>query len=403
MKEQTCNEGHGERMEPYSIQFLAPLKPSHRYPQEGSIRMPSIQTDLSGSPAIAYAIRAEVGKLSLMAALNGTFTVLVLVAWAALVKQRRTHFYMTTALSLMLALLYVSTTTDFVLSVLLSISALGNIICKGIQSAAKDSDASWQPNRPWYSLCAPVGDWVSLHGRCATNGTLIINILCRDAIICWRVSLLWPGNRIMGSAFVILPWATFALGALVAKESCSGTGLAEKVFTYDVAASVLSLFTNLFATLTVAYKAWYSRRFLCRYLMAGHTSAKLERLFSILIESGMAYTALWILVVIWQVMKTSAYNAEDDSALNGLNIFMNGGLVPMIAIYPAIIAILVALNRSHMDKGFTESRIDRLTVFPTRSTIIVVGEPEGAKHDSSCDRGSEVLHIAHEKVGGWEG
>ncbi|TBU54572.1 hypothetical protein BD310DRAFT_969692 [Dichomitus squalens] len=225
----------------------------------------------------------------------------------------------------------------------------------------------------------------------------------------------------MGSAFVILPWATFALGALDVKESCSGTGLAEKVFAYDVAASVLSLFTNLFATITVAYKAWYSRRFLRRYLMAGHTSAKLERLFSILIESGMAYTALWvrpsfrdkarcrlysssqILVVIWQVMKTSAYNAEDDSALNGLNIFMNGGLVPMIAIYPAIIAILVALNRSHMDKGFTESRIDRLTVFPIRSTIIVVGEPEGAKHDSSCDRGSEVLHIAHEKVGGWEG
>ena len=81
-----------------------------------------------------------------------------------------------------------------------------------------------------------------------------------------------------------------------------------------VAASVLSLSTNLWATLLVGYKAWYvvglrnflrsvtrsltvmlsgrkSRRRLKGYLVAGSPT---EKLFALLIESGAVYCTLWV-------------------------------------------------------------------------------------------------------------
>ena len=78
-----------------------------------------------------------------------------------------------------------------------------------------------------------------------------------------------------------------------------------------IATSVLSLSTNILATLLVGYKAWYVvmqaeynfsellitilsrqwRRHLKGYIVSG---SRVEKLLALLIESGAAYCALWV-------------------------------------------------------------------------------------------------------------
>ncbi|TBU27586.1 hypothetical protein BD311DRAFT_843099 [Dichomitus squalens] len=85
----------------------------------------------------------------------------------------------------------------------------------------------------------------------------------------------------------------------------------------------------------------------------------MERLFSVLVESGMVYCIIWIdsmfylqiFVVAWQVHAGSAVQGEPTfDGKFGYSI--NGGLVPVIAIYPTDVIILVAQNRPLMDKAF---------------------------------------------------
>ncbi|TBU37042.1 hypothetical protein BD309DRAFT_932923 [Dichomitus squalens] len=120
---------------------------------------------------------------------------------------------------------------------------------------------------------------------------------------------------------------------------------------FGIAACVLSFIVNFFATIIVAYKAWTSRRFFRKLMVWGDTTARMERLFSILVESGMVYCTIWILVVVYQFSYVQTYGSVPAiSAVfqDAFSLFVDGGLVPIIAIYPAVVIILIAQNRSHM-------------------------------------------------------
>ena len=124
----------------------------------------------------------------------------------------------------------------------------------------------------------------------------VTKILLGDAIVCWRASLLWPGNLAIRAGAIILLLTTFgefpvtcrpvlalipllpgrsALGVIDTRGTCLdlydswdgstvGSGLIiygaqgglYQGTPYGLAASVLSLSTNFFATSIVAYKAW---------------------------------------------------------------------------------------------------------------------------------------------------
>ncbi|EJF56327.1 hypothetical protein DICSQDRAFT_175007 [Dichomitus squalens LYAD-421 SS1] len=153
---------------------------------------------------------------------------------------------------------------------------------------------------------------------------------------------------------------------------------------YGVAASVLSLSVNLFATVIVAYKAWKSRRFLRKFMVSGDRTVQMERLFSMLVESGMAYCTLWIFVVAWQIVVYQSSISDDDHApafQARFGDFISGGLVPLIAIYPAIVIILVAQNRSHIEKAFGGG---------------AVNTPEPSHWDGIRTPSATVLHIARQ-------
>ncbi|TBU21554.1 hypothetical protein BD311DRAFT_734259 [Dichomitus squalens] len=232
------------------------------------------------------------------------------------------------------------------------------------------------------------------YGSCANTAALTVNILLGDSIVCWRASLLWPGNRVVRGVSITLLLATFALGAVDIRFTClfhdqSVESLFENLrvvggmyggTSYGVAASALSLGVNLFATIIVAFKAWSSRKFLRKFMVSGNRTTQVERLFSILIESGMVYCAIWILVVVWQ-FSSYVLTYSTSTFYEQFGQFISGGLVPFIAIYPAVVIILIAQNRSHMVKALGGPAINT---------------PESSRLDSTRLSDATVLRIARQ-------
>ncbi|TBU22115.1 hypothetical protein BD311DRAFT_676841, partial [Dichomitus squalens] len=154
---------------------------------------------------------------------------------------------------------------------------------------------------------------------------------------------------------------------------------------YGINASVLSLSVNFFATIIVAYKAWTSRTFLRKFMLSGHRTIRMERLFSILVESGLVYCTIWMIVIAWQI---SVYPVFDQNLAPTFKVqfgdFIDGGLVPIIGIYPAVVIILVAQNRSHMVKAFGGGAVNipepsRLDGVPATRAIMLHMAQEGGE------------------------
>ncbi|PIL26825.1 hypothetical protein GSI_11086 [Ganoderma sinense ZZ0214-1] len=62
----------------------------------------------------------------------------------------------------------------------------------------------------------------------------------------------------------------------------------------------------------MAYKAWESRRRLREYLVAKVGGSSVEKLLALLIESGAIYSAIWLVVVIFQVGEYKYFNTSDS-------------------------------------------------------------------------------------------
>ncbi|KAI1795718.1 hypothetical protein LXA43DRAFT_1080150 [Ganoderma leucocontextum] len=223
---------------------------------------------------------------------------------------------------------------------------------------------------------------------CASAATLTINarqVALGDAIVCWRACVVWHKNRVVRAVCGLFLLATSSLAVVNATQSCRPSqpfvtadgpnslnfpGTLFEGLPLGIAACVLSLSTNLLATLLVAYKAWESRRRLGGYLVAKIGGSQVEKLLALLVESGAMYSAIWAVVVAYGVI-------------------MNGVLVPAIAIYPTIIIVLVALDRSHMERGLTQ----HLESLPTPNLALTVNSTATIPHENRLYRGPEVLVI----------
>ncbi|KAI0754092.1 hypothetical protein C8Q80DRAFT_345519 [Daedaleopsis nitida] len=169
-----------------------------------------------------------------------------------------------------------------------------------------------------------------------------------------------------------------------------------------IATCVLSLVTNFAATAVIGYKAWQHRRLIAKHLRLRSRRSQVERVLALIVESGVIYCIIWIFVVAYQFAVTrfhlsaasthhitdhvsihvnassapivhanastsagaarDAMNAftrrTDTSAdlsnvpfVHGFEFFVEGCLVFAIAIYPTIIILIVALNKSYYDDG----------------------------------------------------
>ncbi|KAM5540008.1 hypothetical protein V8D89_006340 [Ganoderma adspersum] len=158
---------------------------------------------------------------------------------------------------------------------------------------------------------------------------------------------------------------------------------------YGLAATALSFLTNLFATIAVMFKAWQSRRVLKKYVVAGPGMAsQMEKVLSLLVESGMAYCALW------GGIDGEAFDIPGQKDFWDIfTIIVNGTLVPLIAIYPTVIIVLVALNRSHIADGFTTPTQSNAGRHPLPALAIGVNTSVITHCDPQMKRGTESKRV----------
>ncbi|KAM5545655.1 hypothetical protein V8D89_000693 [Ganoderma adspersum] len=228
---------------------------------------------------------------------------------------------------------------------------------------------------------------------CAGTVALTTNISIGDVIVWSRVCVIWPRNRLVRLVFALLLLGTVSMGIVSTIHSCQGlvarsqllipldyqghgfAGIGSNIGPsagnivgglfegdpFGSAASVLSLTSNVISTFLVGYQARKHhalvhgdglRSFLGR--------SQVSRAFMLLIESGACYSIIWVFVVIYQLVSAPWYSHSTYSsrpspsqALGAFTVgaesFTEGGLVIVVAIYPTVIMLLVALNRSECD------------------------------------------------------
>ncbi|KAM5536551.1 hypothetical protein V8D89_009828 [Ganoderma adspersum] len=106
------------------------------------------------------------------------------------------------------------------------------------------------------------------------------------------------------------------------------------------AATAISFSTNTFATALTAYKMWKHRR-LSRVLNA----------LALLVECGTIYCALLTSVMVHQADPGMSRAGAGRMFTRVVECFIYGCLTPLVAIYPIIIIVLVALKRSPINMG----------------------------------------------------
>ena len=74
----------------------------------------------------------------------------------------------------------------------------------------------------------------------------------------------------------------------------------------------------------------------------------------------------------------------------------------MQAIYPAIIIILLALNRSYTEQELTASAIEALPIFPIRTSLVATDSTNDSQPGSS-QYPSQVLDLRRKHFGDGEG
>ncbi|KAM5536520.1 hypothetical protein V8D89_009797 [Ganoderma adspersum] len=205
----------------------------------------------------------------------------------------------------------------------------------------------------------------AVHGLtvCVPTGILTINVMLGDAVVWWRVWVIWPRSLIVRITCVVLLAATLAMGIIDTLDSCSTAAFSVlSVFNladvysgsfyqsdfFGLSASGLSLATNMVATILIGCKAWWHSM-----IMAGipslRRSSRVEKFLVFLVESGTVYCVIWVSILIYQValLGSEVVSAPEEKVFNMFDYFIKGCLIPLIGINPTIIITLVALNKSH--------------------------------------------------------
>ncbi|KAI0030281.1 hypothetical protein K488DRAFT_87917 [Vararia minispora EC-137] len=254
------------------------------------------------------------------------------------------------------------------------------------------------------------------------------NIVLSDAIVLWRMCLLWNNSAAILAIAAALWLPVVGLGVANYVEVVQGAeGLhravqvALRVDSIGSATLALSLGLNLIATLITSWKVWLHNREIRRFVSPGARQTFVERFMVLLVKSGMLYVVFWILLIV-----SAESHAMDihmsvpviSDTGNGLEYqvlsvenqafeVLNRLLLQATGIYPTIIIVLVTLQKTHCDRQFTYDYELSEPTFATnaaRSTYVSSAKLTGrvsqgevhASHPSPTHRyssGSEVLEI----------
>jgi len=167
--------------------------------------------------------------------------------------------------------------------------------------------------------------------------TCVMHILC-DIICAWRTVVIWNGDKRIITVLVLFILGTIATAGyalvtgLFTSQSPDDTHL--ETGTLDLIMICPTLATNLLSTGLIAWKAWQRRITVGKHLREGRRFVRVDRVFALLIESGLIYSFIWILY--WISL--------------GVLHFPGFTLIVLVSgLYPTLIIILVSKQMSPVD------------------------------------------------------
>ncbi|TFK83154.1 hypothetical protein K466DRAFT_589968 [Polyporus arcularius HHB13444] len=324
-------------------------------------------------------------SIALLSLFFGLFTVLTLVAAYVLLSRSKGIKRKATAIMLAaIIVMWLSTVTHWIATLVASAndySAMQDTLSRSVDQIGNAKNclrvftgsdaASSCPPQP---LLTESGDTEGYNiNGCTGTVSLMVNVVIGDSIVWWRAWVLWPNSRVVRYVCVTMILLTMMTGAAVTSDACkvlqgwvywesmanSGPSPASVGFKRDtllseefwgILAAVFSLLTNVVATTLIAYRVWQHRRVIKLYLKGSSRRSQVERTLALLVESGLLYCVLWVFITIYELNYMSP--ALNESAFtNVLYYLMDGCLVPFIGMYPTLIIIVCAVDKSLYEKS----------------------------------------------------
>ncbi|KAI1786320.1 hypothetical protein LXA43DRAFT_1065164 [Ganoderma leucocontextum] len=247
--------------------------------------------------------------------------------------------------------------------------------------------------------------------------TSVICIILGDAVVCWRVCVVWGSRRVvialglfwvLGSVGVFTAWSAMFVGFFYHHLPAPVEVLVKHHTVVNALAFSWSAAMNVWATAMVAYKAWLQRRDLKRHL--GSTGLAVHDVLIILVDFGVIYTIFMLLNVIVLIPSLNG-----GTFFSYVTLFMQ----QITGMYPTALIVLVALQKSHLDHEFTfppsvHSRTTDMetlpftvkaghstdTEFGSTTAATYASDMSGTRYEPDSGAGVKARVVALQTIGG---
>ncbi|KAL1701522.1 hypothetical protein EV121DRAFT_294165 [Schizophyllum commune] len=164
------------------------------------------------------------------------------------------------------------------------------------------------------------------------------NYVMSDTIVVWRVWILWQESRVVKCVLVFCMMCSFAgaIGECALYFNAPERGQRAS----SVMMEIPLLITNVVTTVLMAIKFWYYVREVKRLVGDWRQSTQIERVLTLLLESGTIYC------VLWAVRFGLDVGVDDASTTYDAYSVVSAAYHSIAGILPTLIVFVVAMERS---------------------------------------------------------
>ncbi|KAI0317243.1 hypothetical protein OF83DRAFT_1172152 [Amylostereum chailletii] len=163
-----------------------------------------------------------------------------------------------------------------------------------------------------------------------------------DSLVLWRACELWGRNRVVIAVSVLLLICNIVFGSLDVSYRTVAThqvitDVKMNTAVFGLAILVNALVSNLWATGLVAFQAWQHRCLVRDNLAKGSRRTTVEKILALLTESGAIYCVIWVFFIATTL----------SSGLGVFGFVVSQSIPQVIAIYPTVIVVIIALRKTY--------------------------------------------------------
>ncbi|KAK0444380.1 hypothetical protein EV421DRAFT_2018673, partial [Armillaria borealis] len=217
------------------------------------------------------------------------------------------------------------------------------------------------------------------------NALVLLNYVLTDGVVVWRAWVIcqdgYRRSLILPLGFLCLTLSGFLLMEIVMVHR----GIALVLDYLQVANLVLSLLTNIFSTSIIGIKAWHHRHWVTSELLLKRKNiTTAERIFALLVESGIIYCLSGAMVLIATLIRLP------DGTLGDVYTPVH---VQFAGIYPAVVLLLVS-HRGELNQTvvFTSQGQNNALNVSNLATIEFGNNPHVNSSSGETETFADVAH-----------